>query len=339
MLNQIKILAIESSCDETSAAVSCNRNILSNVIASQKVHEAFGGVVPELASREHMKNIIPVVDLALKKADTQLESLNAIAFTRGPGLIGPLLVGSTFAKTLALSLKLPLIEVNHMHAHVLAHLIEKEGQKIPELPFLCLVVSGGHTQIVKVDENINLSLVGETSDDAAGEAFDKVAKLLRLPYPGGPLIDQYAKSGNPNRFEFPKSKMSDYTYSFSGFKTAVMNFINKESRNNSEFVAQNLNDICASVQLCIIDMLMDKFLLAAENLNIKNLAIAGGVSANSQLRYRIAHDCDRLRYNSFIPLFEFCTDNAGMIAIAAYYKFLRKDFALQDITPLARYEI
>lgn len=332
----IYLLAVESSCDDTSAAVFNNDKVLANIIASQKVHEEYGGVVPELASRAHMANIVPVVDQALKKAGVSREQLSAIAFTRGPGLIGSLLVGVSFCKSMALALDIPIIEVNHMQAHVLAHFIDAPK---PEFPFLCLTVSGGHTQIVLVKSHMDMEVIGETKDDAAGEAFDKSAKILGLPYPGGPLIDKYAKLGDPDKFKFGKPKMADLDFSFSGFKTSVLYFIQKQQKTDPDFVEQNLNDLCASIQKHIVDMLMEKLMLAAEQHNINQIAIAGGVSANSGLRDALAQTGEKLGWSTFIPKFEYCTDNAAMIGITAYYKYLNSDFASQNIVPVARYHL
>ena len=336
----ILILAIESSCDDTSAAVLCNQRVLSNVVANQEIHNQYGGVVPELASRDHQKNILPVVDAALKKANITLTQINAIAFTRGPGLLGSLLVGTSFAKSLSQSLQIPLIEVNHMQGHILAHFIAKnEAQhEFPKFPFLCLTVSGGHTQIVKVSDHLSFELVGETLDDAVGEAFDKGAKILGLPYPGGPLIDKYAQSGDPNKFKFPISNMPEYDYSFSGIKTAFLYFIRDQKKLNDHFVEENLSDICASYQWCLSEMLFKKLLAAAAEHKIKTLAIAGGVSANSLLRKRL----EALREKGFvvfIPPFEYCTDNAAMIGITAYFKYLKSDFCSLNTVPTAQYSL
>lgn len=340
------ILAIESSCDETSAAVCVDGKILSNNIATQAVHAQYGGVVPELASRAHLQNIVPVVDVALKKAGKELKDVDAIAFTQAPGLIGSLLVGATFAKSLSLALNKPLISVNHMQAHVLANLIP---DRKPEFPFLCLTVSGGHTQIVLCKSPLDLKVIGETIDDAAGEAFDKCAKLLGLPYPGGPLIDKYAREGDPARFQFPEPKIPNYNFSFSGLKTAVLYFlmnagksqIYKEAFTATEeerkkFIEENLYDICASLQNRIITILLKKFAKAAKDLGVKDLCIAGGVSANSGLRQAFTEMGQKNGWNTFIPEFQYCTDNAGMIAITAYYKYLNKEFAPLTVQPAAR---
>ena len=286
MKKSIYILGIESSCDDTSASVICNGKVLSNVVANQEVHSKYGGVVPELASRAHQQNIVPVVQQALEQANITKEKLTAIAFTRGPGLMGSLLVGTSFAKSLALGLEIPLLDVNHMQAHILAHFIEDEGNKIPSFPFICLTISGGHTQIVKVTDHFKMEILGETIDDAVGEAFDKSAKILGLSYPGGPLIDKHAKSGNPKAFPFTKPKVGDLDFSFSGLKTGILYFIQKQQRINSNFIEENLNDICASIQYTIVEILMEKLKNAVEHTNIKHIAIAGGVSANSEIRAR-----------------------------------------------------
>jgi N6-L-threonylcarbamoyladenine synthase len=327
------ILAIESSCDETSAAVITNGEIRSNVVATQLVHTQYGGVVPELASRAHQQHILPVVDKALTDAKVTKKDLDAIAFTRGPGLLGALLVGTSFAKSMALGLGIPLIEVNHMQAHVLAHFIEDPK---PAFPFLCLTVSGGHTQIVKVSSPLEMEIIGETRDDAVGEAFDKTAKLLDLPYPGGPLIDKYAANGNSNAYPFPLPEMPGLDFSFSGIKTSFMYFLQKQVRENPAFVTENLNDICASIQYTLIDILLKKLKKASRETGIKEIAIAGGVSANSGLRKSLIALGESQRWNVYIPAFEYCTDNAAMIAIAAYYKFLENDFCDQTVSPLAR---
>lgn len=330
------ILAIESSCDETSASVISNGKVLNNIIASQAIHRKYGGVVPELASRAHQQNIVMVVQEALQSAGMKTTGLDAIAFTRGPGLIGSLLVGVSFAKGLALAHDLPLIEVNHMEAHVLAHFIEDPK---PEFPFLCLTVSGGHTQIVLVKDHYTMEVVGQTQDDAVGEAFDKAAKIMDLPYPGGPLIDKYAKEGNPKAYKFPLTTMPDLDFSFSGIKTAFLYFLRDEMKKNPNFIKENLRDLCASVQNSLVAMLMTKFEQASLHFGIKNLAIAGGVSANSGLRDALQDFGKRRGANVFIPKFEYCTDNAAMIAMAAHYKFLKKDFTTLEVTPLARMPI
>lgn len=328
-----QILAIESSCDETSASVCKDGAILSNFIAGQKVHEQYGGVVPELASRAHMQNIVPVVEAALKQANTKINEIDAIAFTQAPGLIGALLVGAQFAKSLALALNKPLIAVHHMQAHVLANLIP---ERRPNFPFICLTVSGGHTQIVLAKSPSDMEVIGETIDDAAGEAFDKSAKLLGLPYPGGPLIDKHAKNGNENRFKFAEPQIEGLNFSFSGLKTSVLYFLQKEIKNNPSFVQENLDDICASLQKTIIAILLKKLKRAAAIHNINQLCIAGGVSANSGLRHRFEALGKELGWETFIPPFEYCTDNAGMIAITAYHKFLNQDFVPLTTTATAR---
>ena len=330
------ILAIESSCDDTSAAIIKGDKILSNIVSTQEVHKEFGGVVPELASRAHQKNIIPTVDLALKEAKITKKDLDAIAFTRGPGLLGSLLVGVSFAKSFAMALNKPMIEVNHMEAHILAHLIN-DGSPIPEFPFLCLTVSGGHTQLVVVKSPLDMEVIGETIDDAAGEAFDKISKIMELPYPGGPLIDKYAKEGNPNAYKFPHPKVGELEFSFSGLKTSVLRFLQKEVRQNENFVEEHLFDICASVQKTIIDILINKVKIASKKTAINRIAIAGGVSANSELRKRLLENT--FGWQVFIPDFQFCTDNAGMIAIAGYYKFQKEIFVDQSVVADARLRI
>ncbi|MCX2680853.1 tRNA (adenosine(37)-N6)-threonylcarbamoyltransferase complex transferase subunit TsaD [Galbibacter sp. EGI 63066] len=337
--DDVYILAIESSCDDTSAAVLHNDKVLSNVVAGQEIHEEYGGVVPELASRAHQQNIVPVVHQALSKANIDKKQLSAIAFTRGPGLMGSLLVGTSFAKSLSLGLNIPLIEVNHMQAHILAHFIKEPETSMPEFPFLAMTISGGHTQIVKVNSHFDMEVIGETLDDAVGEAFDKSAKILGLPYPGGPLIDQYAKEGNPKAFSFPKPKVKDLNFSFSGFKTAVLYFIQKQTKENPKFIEENLNDICASIQHVIIDILIDKLKKASKQTGIKQIAIGGGVSANSGIR-KTMKDCEkRFGWKSYIPKFEYTTDNAAMIGIVGYYKFLNDDFADIKTTAKARFAI
>jgi N6-L-threonylcarbamoyladenine synthase len=334
--NKIIIIAIESSCDDTAASVVADGNILANCIAGQAVHEQYGGVVPELASRAHQQHIIPVVQAAMKAAGKSLSDLDAVAFTRGPGLIGSLLVGSSFAKGLALGLKLPLIEVNHMQAHVLAHMIDEPR---PAFPFLCLTVSGGHTQIVLVRDYLDMEVIGKTTDDAAGEAFDKSAKILGLPYPGGPLVDKYAKEGNPGAFKFPLPNVPGLDYSFSGLKTSFLYFIQQNTRKDKDFMEKHLADICASIQQAIVEALMQKLEKAAVETGISRIAISGGVSANSGLRRALEEKGKELGWETFIPRFEYCTDNAAMIAIAAHYKFLKGEFAAQDAVPYARGEI
>lgn len=331
----MNILAIESSCDETSAAVISNGKIYSNIVAGQLIHERFGGVVPELASRAHQQHILPVVESALKKANITKNQLNAIAFTRGPGLLGSLLVGTSFAKAMALGLNIPLIEVNHIQAHVLAHFIDEPA---PAFPFLCLTVSGGHTQIVLVRESLDMEVIGETQDDAVGEAFDKTAKLLGLPYPGGPLVDKYAQQGNPLAFEFPLSEMPKYNFSFSGIKTAILYFLKANQAKDPDFIEKNMADICASVQYTLIKMLLQKLRKAARELNIREVAIAGGVSANSGLRKATQELGEKENWNVYIPQFQYCTDNAGMIAMAAHFKYLKGEFTSQEVSPLPRME-
>lgn len=332
----IHILAIESSCDETSASVLKNGKILSNIIANQTVHEKYGGVVPELASRAHQQNIVPVIHQALQEADIKKEDLDTIAFTRGPGLLGALLVGISFAKSLALGLEIPLIEVNHMEAHVLAHFIDEPQ---PKFPFLCLTVSGGHTQIVLVKDFLSMEVIGQTQDDAVGEAFDKTAKILDLPYPGGPAIDKYAQQGNPKAFTFSKAKMPDLDFSFSGFKTSVLYFLRKQVKENPNFIQENIHDICASVQHILVETLLEKLQKASKGLNIKEVAIAGGVSANSGLRTALQELGVKENWNVYIPKFEYCTDNAAMIAIVAYHKFLANRFTKQEISALPRMKV
>lgn len=329
------ILAIESSCDDTSVAICNNGKITANVIANQTIHENYGGVIPELASRVHQQNIVPAVEQALKNANVTKQDIHAVAFTRGPGLLGSLLVGVSFAKSFALALNIPLISVNHMHAHVLAHFIDDPK---PNFPFLCLTVSGGHTQIVLVKDYFDMEIVGETLDDAAGEAFDKTAKILQLPYPGGPLIDKYAQLGNPHAFKFAEPKIDDLNFSFSGFKTSILYFLRKQEKENPDFIAENLNDICASVQFSIIQILMIKLKKAAKQYNINEIAIAGGVSANSGLRSTLKDMEEELGWKVYIPAFQYCTDNAGMIAIAGYQKYLKQDFVGQEVSPMARME-
>ena len=329
----ITILAIESSCDDTSAAVCIDGKVVSNHIAGQKVHEQYGGVVPELASRAHMQHIVPVVNTALSTANCQLSTIDAVAFTQAPGLIGSLLVGAQFAKSLSLALNKPLIAVHHMQAHVLANLIDEPR---PAFPFLCLTVSGGHTQIVVARAPDDLEVIGATIDDAAGEAFDKTAKLLHLPYPGGPLIDKYAQQGDAMRFKFAEPQISGLNFSFSGLKTSVLYFLQKEVAANPQFIEQNLPDLCASVQHTIVTILMKKLKKAVQQTCITNVCIAGGVSANSGLRNTLTAYGAKHGWKTFIPAFQYCTDNAGMIAITAYYKYLKNDFASLNVSPEAR---
>lgn len=335
----IYILAIESSCDDTSAAVMHNDKMLSNVVATQKIHEAYGGVVPELASRAHQQNIVPVVHQALAKANIDKKLVSAIAFTRGPGLLGSLLVGTSFAKSLSLGLNVPLIEVNHMQAHILAHFIKEGDKKVPSFPFLALTISGGHTQIVLVNDYFDMEILGETLDDAVGEAFDKSAKILGLPYPGGPFVDKYAAKGNPTAFPFPKPKVEGLNFSFSGLKTSILYFIQKETRKNLDFVEQNLNDICASIQYTIINILMDKLKKASMQTGIKEIAIGGGVSANSGIRKALKDSELKYGWNTYIPKFEYCTDNAAMIGIVGYLKYIEGVFSDERIAAKARYVI
>ena len=329
------ILAIESSCDDTSAAVISNGKVLANIVATQEVHKQYGGVVPELASRAHQQNIIPVVTQALLTAKITKKDLDAVAFTRGPGLLGALLVGCSFAKALAMGLQLPLLEVNHMQAHILAHFIDDPK---PSFPFLCLTVSGGHTQIVLVKDYLDMQILGQTTDDAVGEAFDKSAKLLGLDYPGGPLLDRMAATGNPDRFTFPIVSMPGYDYSFSGIKTAIMYFLRDHKTQNPDFIAENLPDICASIQKALIQTLLKKLKLAAKETGIREIAIAGGVSANSGLRQAMQECAVRYNWNVYIPDFQYCTDNAAMIAMVAHYKYLQNDFADQYASPDPRFK-
>ena len=327
------ILAIESSCDETSASVIRNGKVLNNIIATQVIHRKYGGVVPELASRAHQQNIVATVHEAIDNSGILKTDLNAVAFTRGPGLMGSLLVGVSYAKGLSLGLNIPLIEVNHMQAHVLAHFIDDPK---PSFPFLCLTVSGGHTQIVLVKDYLDMEVIGQTQDDAVGEAFDKAAKIMGLPYPGGPLIDQYAQSGNPKAFKFPETSMPGLDFSFSGIKTAFLYFLRDENKKNPAFVEQNLHDICASIQSTLVNMLLNRLQQASIQTGIKTIAIAGGVSANTGLRNRLQSVGEALGWNIFIPAFQYCTDNAAMIAIAAHYKFLKGQLFPLDVVPLAR---
>lgn len=333
----ITILGIESSCDDTSAAVIRDRELLSNIIAGQNVHKAYGGVVPELASRAHQQNIIPVVDQALKQAGLGAEDIDAIAFTRGPGLLGSLLVGTSFVKGFALSKGIKMIEVNHLQAHVLVHFIQTEKSKeSPSFPFLCLLVSGGHTQIVLVRDHLDMEIVGKTIDDAAGEAFDKCAKVMGLPYPGGPVIDKLAAEGNSLRFTFNKPRIDGNDYSFSGLKTSFLYFLRDELKKDPGFIERNRNDLAASLQRTIIEILMDKLEKVAHSSGIKEIALAGGVSANSGLRNRILEQASRKKWKTHIPEFRFTTDNAAMIAITGYYKYHAGEFADQAVTPMAR---
>ncbi|WP_366183603.1 tRNA (adenosine(37)-N6)-threonylcarbamoyltransferase complex transferase subunit TsaD [Flavobacterium ovatum] len=333
---EVFILAIESSCDDTAAAVLNNDKVLSNVVANQLIHSQYGGVVPELASRAHQQNIVPVIDAALKKANIQKEQLSAIAFTQGPGLMGSLLVGSSFAKSMASALNIPLIAVNHMHAHILAHFIDEEGYDKPEFPFLALTISGGHTQIVRVEGFFDMTIIGETTDDAVGEAFDKTAKILGLPYPGGPLVDKNAQLGNPIAFKFTKPKVPGLDFSFSGLKTAILYFIQKKKLENENFIDENINDICASVQHTIIEILMDKLKLAVKETGINKIAIGGGVSANSGIRKTLKEGEQKYGWKTYIPKFEYTTDNAAMIGIVGYQKYLTQQFETATVVSKAR---
>lgn len=332
------LLAIESSCDDTSAAIIKNDTILSNVIAGQKVHETYGGVVPELASRAHQQNIIPVVDTAIKDAGIKLSDINAVAFTRGPGLMGSLLVGTSFAKGFALSRQIPLIEVHHLQAHVLAHFIQEPGHQhdTPKFPFLCLLVSGGNSQIIKVTSHLEMEIIGTTIDDAAGEAFDKCAKVMDLPYPGGPFINEYAMNGNANAFQFNKPRIKDFDYSFSGLKTSFLYFLRDRIKENPDFIQQNRNDLCASLQKTIVDILMDKLIKASKQTGIKEIALSGGVSANTALREAITSQTKQRGWHTYIPKFSYTTDNAAMVAITGYFKYLKGEFASHDMAPFAR---
>jgi N6-L-threonylcarbamoyladenine synthase len=332
------ILGIESSCDDTSAAVLKNNKILANVIANQDVHKFYGGVVPELASRAHQQNIIPVIHRALDIAKINKNQLNAVAFTNGPGLLGSLLVGASFAKSFSMALDIPLIEVNHMHAHILAHFIDDPQQpEKPEFPFLCLTVSGGHTQIMLIKDYFHMQVIGQTIDDAAGEAFDKAAKIMGLPYPGGPLIDKMAKEGNPHAIKFPHPNIPDLDFSFSGLKTSILYFLRDRLKENPDFIEQHKADLCASIQHTIIEILMHKLRKAALQTGIKHVAIAGGVSANSGLRNAMIEERDASGWKVYIPKFEYSTDNAAMIAITGYFKYIKGDFASQKLTPFTRY--
>lgn len=333
------ILAIESSCDDTAAAVLQNGKVLSNVVARQHVHEEYGGVVPELASRAHQQNIVPVVDVALKKAGIEKSQLSAVAFTQGPGLMGSLLVGSSFAKSAAMALNIPLIAVNHMQAHILAHFIDEDGYDKPEFPFLAMTISGGHTQIVKVNSYFDMEVIGETTDDAVGEAFDKSAKILGLPYPGGPLIDKYAAEGNPKAFAFTKPVVPGLDFSFSGLKTQILYFVQKRMTEDPAFIENNIKDVCASVQHTIINILMDKLKLAVKETGITQVAIGGGVSANSGIRNTLKAAEQKYGWKTFIPKFEYTTDNAAMIGIVGYHKYLEQQFDDSSVTSKARFAI
>lgn len=333
------ILAIESSCDDTSAAVLHNAKVLSNVVANQEIHAEYGGVVPELASRAHQQNIVPIVQLALKKANIGKNELSAVAFTKGPGLLGSLLVGTSFAKSLAQALRIPLIAVNHMQAHILAHFIEETSHKKPPFPFLCLTISGGHTEIVRIDDFFSMEILGRTLDDAVGEAYDKSAKILGLDYPGGPLIDKYAQTGNPLAYKFTKPKVGELDFSFSGLKTAILYFVQREVKQDPNFVKENLHDICASIQHTIVSILMEKLENAVRITGINQVAIAGGVSANSEIRKKLKEADKTKGWVTYIPKFEYTTDNAAMIGIAGYYKFLRQTFSTNKTTATARLKV
>lgn len=333
------ILGIESSCDDTAAAVINNGVVLSTIVANQEIHTAYGGVVPELASRAHQQNIVPVVHQALRKANIDKNQLQAIAFTSGPGLMGSLLVGTSFSKSLALGLAIPLIDVNHMQAHILAHFIKAAGQSAPNFPFLALTISGGHTQIVKVTDYFEMEVIGQTIDDAVGEAFDKTAKILGLPYPGGPLVDTYAQQGNPKAFPFPKPKVGPLDFSFSGLKTSVLYFVEKQTAKNPNFIAENMADICASLQYTIVDYLMDKIKNAVKQTGIKEIAIGGGVSANSGIRNAMKEAEKKYGWNTYIPNFEYCTDNAAMIAMVGELKYRQGYMADLDIVAKARMKL
>lgn len=336
--NDVFILAIESSCDDTAAAVLKNNVVLSNVVAGQKIHEEYGGVVPELASRAHQQNIVPVIDMALKKANVNKNQLNAIAFTQGPGLMGSLLVGTSFAKSLAMALNIPLIAVNHMHAHILTHFIDEEGYDKPKFPFLALTISGGHTQIVKVNSFFNMEIIGETTDDAVGEAFDKSAKIMGLPYPGGPLIDKFAKEGNIKAYKFTRPKVDGLNFSFSGLKTQILYFIQKNVAEIPNFIEENKADICASIQNTIIEILMEKLKMAVAETGINQIAIGGGVSANSGIRSTLKEAEGKYGWKTFIPKFEYTTDNAAMIGIVGYQKYLEQKFNDASVVSKARIE-
>ena len=335
----IYILAIESSCDDTAAAVLQNDKLLSNIVATQAVHQKYGGVVPELASRAHQQNIVPVIHQAIAEANIDKKDVSAIAFTKGPGLMGSLLVGTSFAKSLAMGLNVPLIEVNHMQAHILAHFIAEENFQKPNFPFLALTISGGHTQIVKVKDYFKMEVIGQTIDDAVGEAFDKSAKILGFPYPGGPLIDKYSKTGNPKAYKFTKPKVDGLDFSFSGLKTAVLYFVQKQVKENPDFIEQNRDDICASIQYTIIEILMDKLKKAVKQTGIKEVAIGGGVSANSGIRKALMEAEKKYGWKTYVPKFEYTTDNAAMIGIVGYYKYLNGEFTDLSVTAQARYKI
>ncbi len=332
----IYILGIESSCDDTSAAVLKDGKIISNIVANQKIHKEYGGVVPELASRAHQQNIVPVVDLAIKKAGISPQLLNGIAFTEGPGLLGSLLVGVSFAKSLSIAWNIPLLPVHHMKAHILANFIEDDEMKLPEFPFLALTISGGHTQIVQVNDFFEMKILGETLDDAVGEAFDKSAKIMGLDYPGGPLIDKYAQKGNPKKFKFPKPKVQGANFSFSGLKTSILYFLQKQSKENPDFIKENLYDLSASIQFTIVEILKEKLLYSIKQTGIKRVAIGGGVSANTGVRQMLKNLSDEMNLSVYIPKFEFTTDNAAMIAIVGYYMYQNQQFGKLDLVPKAR---
>lgn len=337
---EIFILAVESSCDDTSAAVFKNEHKLSNIVSTQEIHEVYGGVVPELASRAHQQNIVPVVDQALKKAGITLQDLDAVAFTKGPGLMGSLLVANSFIKSLSLSLNIPLIGVNHMQGHLLAHFIKDENQdKSPDFPFLGVTISGGHTQLVKVTNHFEMVVIGETLDDAIGEAFDKCGKMFGLPYPAGPEIDQLAKEGDPQKFVFAKPQVKNLDFSFSGLKTSVLYFLQREIKKNPDFIKENLNDLCASFQYTAVKILTDKIKKASQQTQIKKIAIGGGVSANSGIREKLKEEAAKRDWKVFIPPFEYCTDNAAMIAIVAYFKYKYSYFSDLTSTAQARFKI
>jgi N6-L-threonylcarbamoyladenine synthase len=337
----ITILAIESSCDDTSAAVISDGYVLSNLIANQDVHKAYGGVVPELASRAHQANIIPVADQALVKAGKSVEEIDAVAFTRGPGLLGSLLVGTSFAKGFALARNIPLIDVNHLQAHVMVHFAMEHGRenRIPGFPFLCLLVSGGHTQLIIVKDYLTMELIGNTIDDAAGEAFDKCAKVIGLPYPGGPFIDKMARDGNPNAFTFSKPRIKGLDFSFSGLKTSFLYFLRDQIKEYPDFIGENMNDLCASLQNTIIEILISKLVRASKETGINEIGVAGGVSANSALRNTLTAEAKKRHWNLFLPEFRYTTDNAAMIGVTGYYKYLRGEFADHTVSPQARFEV
>ncbi len=339
-MDNITILGIESSCDDTSAAVLRNTTLLSSVIASQPVHERYGGVIPELASRAHQQNIVPVVDTALKEAGITIDKVDAIAYTRGPGLLGSLMVGTSFAKGLSISNNIPMVEVNHLHGHILSHFVDLPDREMPhpDYPFLCLLVSGGHTQIVRVESPEKMEIVGTTIDDAAGEALDKCAKVMGLPYPGGPVVDRLAKEGNPKAFKFAKPHVEGFNYSFSGLKTSFLYTLRDRVAENPNFIEENKCDLCASILYTVVDILADKLVRAAKEYSIKDIALGGGVSANSVLRARIEAEGKKRGWRTFLPELKFTTDNAAMIAVAGYYRYLRGELSSLDAAPVARYE-